>query len=78
MKRYEFKCDNDKDNPDFPCDIYLEETVYQKTEISPIFKDLEYGYVDYIDSEVNCYYCINCDTKFTKEEVLALIVEEEE
>ena len=76
--RYVFNCNNKKDNPDFPCDIHLHETVYQKTEVFPIFNDLEYGYSDYLDSEVNCYYCNNCNTEFTKEEVLELIGEEEE
>jgi|TARA_B100000073_G_scaffold347068_1_gene360222 hypothetical protein len=78
MKKYDFKCNHAKDNPDFLCDIHLEETVYQKTEVIPIFNDLEYGYSDYLDSEVHGYYCNNCDTKFTKEEVLELIVVEEE
>jgi len=78
MKKYDFKCNYDKDNPDFPCDIHLHETVQQKTEVFPIFRDLEYGYSDYLDSEVNCYYCMNCHTEFTYEEVLELIVEEEE
>jgi transcription initiation factor IIE alpha subunit len=78
MKRYVFKCDNDKDNPDFLCHIQIEETVYQKTEVYPLFNDLKYGHSDYVDSEVNGYYCNNCDTRFTYEEVLELIVEEEE
>jgi|TARA_R100000081_G_C4730715_1_gene123235 hypothetical protein len=80
--RYVFNCDNKKQNPDFPCDIHLEETVYQKTEVFPKKVEdslqLEYGYSDYLDSEVNCYYCNNCDTQFTYEEVLELIGEEEE
>ena len=76
--RYVFNCNNKKDNPDFPCDIHLHETVYQKTEVFPIFNDLEYGYSDYLDSEVNCYYCMNCNIEFTYDEVLELIVEEEE
>tara|TARA_Y100000401_G_C8272141_1_gene198905 strand:+ start:316 stop:552 length:237 start_codon:yes stop_codon:yes gene_type:complete len=78
MKKYNFKCYYNKDNPDFPCDIHLEETVHQKTEVFPSFRDLEYGYSDYIDSEVQGYYCYNCNVSFTKEEVLELIVEEEE
>ena len=78
MKRYVFNCDNEKDNPDFPCDIYLQETVYQKTAVVPIFKDLEYGYSEHIDSLADCYYCNNCNTEFTYEEVLELIGEEEE
>lgn len=78
MKRYEFKCDNKKDNPDFLCDIKLHETVHQATDIFPIFRDLEYGHSDYLDSEVICYYCNNCNTEFTYEEVLELIGEEEE
>jgi hypothetical protein len=78
MKKYDFKCNNKKDNPDFPCDIHLEEIVYQKTEVYPIFNDLEYGYSDFLDSEVNGYYCNNCNAQFNKEEVLELIVEEEE
>tara|TARA_B100000131_G_scaffold118614_1_gene115585 strand:+ start:1765 stop:1998 length:234 start_codon:yes stop_codon:yes gene_type:complete len=76
--RYVFNCNNKKDNPDFPCDIHLHETVYQKTEVFPIFNDLEYGYSDYLDSEVNCYYCMNCNIEFTYDEVLELIGEEEE
>jgi|TARA_R100000081_G_C4779843_1_gene150797 hypothetical protein len=79
---YEFKCNNKKQNPDFPCNIHLEETVYQKTEVIPKKVEdsfeLEYGYSDYLDSEVKCYYCNNCDTEFTYEQVLVLIVEEEE
>lgn len=77
-RKYNIKCDNKKDNPDFPCDIVLEEVVYQRTEVIPIFRDLEYGYSDYLDSEVKGYYCNNCDNRFTKEQVLELIVEEEE
>lgn len=80
--RYVFKCNNVKDNPDFPCDIHLQESVYQKTEVYPMKVEdslqLEYGYSDYLDSEVDCYYCNNCNTEFTYEEVLELIVEEEE
>lgn len=86
MSKYEIKCNNKKDNPDFPCDIVLEEVVYQRTEVIPIFreilgikeKDLEYGYSDYLDSEVKGYYCNNCDTTFTKGQVLELIVEKKE
>lgn len=80
--RYVFNCNNKKDNPDFPCDIHLQETVYQKTEVFPMKVEdslqLEYGYSDYLDSEVVCYYCNNCNTEFTYEEVLDLIVEEKE
>ena len=80
--RYVFHCNNEKDNPDFPCDIHLHEKVYQNTEVFP-FKvedsfQLEYGYSDYLDSEVQCYYCNNCNTEFTYEEVLEMIREEEE
>ncbi len=79
---YVFKCNNEKDNPDFPCDIHLHETVHQKTEVFPHKVEdslqLEYGYSDYLDSEVNCYYCMNCNTEFTYEQVLELIGEEEE
>tara|TARA_A100001201_G_C3955421_1_gene160941 strand:- start:27 stop:263 length:237 start_codon:yes stop_codon:yes gene_type:complete len=78
MKKYDFKCDNVKDNPDFPCDIHLQEVAYMKTEVFPIFRDLEYGCNDVVDSQVDCYYCNNCNTEFTYEEVLELIVEEEE
>ena len=82
MKKYVFNCDNKKQNPDFPCNIHLEETVYQKTEVYPKKVEdsfeLEYGYSDYLDSRVDSYYCNNCNTEFTKEEVLELIVEEEE
>lgn len=80
--RYVFNCNNKKDNPDFPCDIHLHEHVATRTEIFPMIvedsRQLEYGYVDYIDSEVICYYCSNCNTEFTYEEVLELIGEEEE
>jgi|TARA_R100000084_G_scaffold94635_1_gene48392 hypothetical protein len=79
---YVFTCDNEKDNPDFPCDIHLYENVQQQTEITPIKTEdsfeLEYGFSHYLDSEKNCYYCNNCDTQFTYEEVLELIGEEEE
>lgn len=78
MKRYDFNCNNEKDNPDLPCDIHLQETVYQKTEVFPIFRDLEYDNSEQIDSIADCYYCNNCNTEFTYEEVLELIVEEEE
>jgi len=78
ISKYEIKCDNKKENPDFPCDIVLEEVVYQRTEIIPIFRDIQYGYSDYLDSEVKGYYCNNCDNTFTKEQVLELIVEKKE
>ena len=40
MSKYEIKCNNKKDNPDFPCDIVLEEVVYQRTEVIPIFREI--------------------------------------
>tara|TARA_B100001250_G_scaffold378547_1_gene368449 strand:+ start:229 stop:525 length:297 start_codon:yes stop_codon:yes gene_type:complete len=87
---YKFECEgvlhlhNKKDNPDFPCDITLRETVYQMTEVFPLRKKddneyyLEYGNSDYIDSDSDGYYCNNCNTQFTFKEVVKLIVEEEE
>tara|TARA_R100000482_G_C4981323_1_gene83383 strand:+ start:72 stop:326 length:255 start_codon:yes stop_codon:yes gene_type:complete len=79
---YVFTCDNKKDNPDFPCDIHLYESVQQQTEITPIKTgdsfELEIGFSHYLDSEMNCYYCNNCNTEFTYDEVLEMIGEEEE
>ena len=79
---YVFNCDNEKDNPDFPCDIHLCENIQQQTEITPIkvgdsFR-LEYGFSHYLDSEMNCFYCNNCNAEFTYDEVLEMIGEEEE
>jgi len=77
-----FMCDNEKDNPDFPCDIHLYENVQQQTEITPIKTEdsfeLEHGFSHYLDSEIIRYYCNNCNTEFTYDEVLEMIGEEEE
>lgn len=79
---YKFECGSDKPNPDYPCDIQLHETVYQKTEVIPIKVEdnfqLDYGYSDYLDSESISYYCGHCSKPFTLEELLKFIVEEEE
>tara|TARA_R100000008_G_C3574899_1_gene164585 strand:- start:738 stop:1001 length:264 start_codon:yes stop_codon:yes gene_type:complete len=80
--QYKFDCKTDTPNPDFPCDIQLQETVYQQTEVFP-FKvedsfQLEYGYSDYLDSEGHIYYCRTCNQEFNYEEVLELIVVDEE
>lgn len=85
--QYKFDCKDDTHKnryklAGFPCDIQLQETVYQQTEVFP-FKvedsfQLEYGYSDYLDSESHLYYCRTCNQELEYEEVLALIVEDEE
>tara|TARA_R100000152_G_C6767645_1_gene192914 strand:- start:589 stop:855 length:267 start_codon:yes stop_codon:yes gene_type:complete len=78
--KYKFQCKiADKSDPNEPCDIQLEETVFQITEVFPIKVEdsfqLEYGYSDYLDSELGSYYCSNCSETFDYEELLNMIVE---
>tara|TARA_R100000008_G_C3519951_1_gene133427 strand:+ start:482 stop:748 length:267 start_codon:yes stop_codon:yes gene_type:complete len=79
--KYKFQCKTaDKSDPDEPCDIQLQETVYQQTVVFPIKVEdsfqLEYGSSDYEGSESHTYYCRNCNEEFNYAEVLELIVED--